>query len=596
MAVFTPDKEPRYYSTTQTINWTANPSVRQVASSINSLPPAISEYIAYDTLNPPNPFLAVTQDGKGNVVYDGGFPKFYNTNGPLSTDTTFGDLNGSFKFLYNALNFTANPEKVAAGNKKVLAFGDAILGQSYSLKGTNASDFRTSFERLCNIAGFTLTIKDRDDWGGTLTPTFAELDQYACIIVMASVATDNFDVITNSSVQDIVTYREQGNGMILITDHGPVLSGMDAAMLPHTGFFTLVNRIAVNFGAYFTDDYDRTPVNVGFLRSTYGDHPLYSGMADAEDIWAGGSESRVVVTEVTTYSPTSIPPTDLTIPGKHEVNFLGLMDDGSVVTERYAFTVVDGEFIYPGRLDRTVPTARGLTTFRGIGDIRIENLDAELGTLFGRIYVDGVFAGTFQTNQTDGTTYQWAIPGSTGFPTFDNVTVDIQIDAPIRYASTHSVETQPIPLSGSYNTSLTLEELQSVDASGLNRYSLVEELADYVTRHYGGSYLSLAAVLQRISLEQRALLEGGGNTFPTVTPHTVATSGDIDAELNVVGDDTWYIMDEQGITFGVFDPVVGSWEFKAFSELKKILPYPCTIQSASTGNPFNYDGVGLTPI
>ena len=179
--------------------------------------------------------------------------------------------------------------------------------------------------------------------------------------------------------------------MILITDHGPVLSGMDAAKLPHSGFFTLVNRIAVNFGAYFTDDYDRSPVNVGFLRSTYGDHPLYSGMADAEDIWAGGSESRVVVTEVTTYSPTSIPPTDLTIPGKHEVNFLGLMDDGSVVTERYAFTVVDGEFIYPGRLDRTVPTTRGLTTFRGIGDIRIENLDAELGTLLGRIYVDGVY-------------------------------------------------------------------------------------------------------------------------------------------------------------------------------------------------------------
>lgn len=50
----------------------------EVAYTLNGLPPALSEYIAYDTLTPANPFIAVTQDGAGNVVYDGGFPKLYN--------------------------------------------------------------------------------------------------------------------------------------------------------------------------------------------------------------------------------------------------------------------------------------------------------------------------------------------------------------------------------------------------------------------------------------------------------------------------------------------------------------------------------------
>ncbi|MFO5979451.1 hypothetical protein ACLBSL_32725, partial [Klebsiella pneumoniae] len=46
------------------------------------LPPVLSEYIAYDGVSASggSPFIAVVQDGTGNVLYDCSFPKFYNIN------------------------------------------------------------------------------------------------------------------------------------------------------------------------------------------------------------------------------------------------------------------------------------------------------------------------------------------------------------------------------------------------------------------------------------------------------------------------------------------------------------------------------------
>lgn len=71
----TVDVVPGYYLENQTINVAFNESVESVAINKDGTPPSISKYIAYDTLNPPNPFISVTEDGAGRVVYDGGFPK-----------------------------------------------------------------------------------------------------------------------------------------------------------------------------------------------------------------------------------------------------------------------------------------------------------------------------------------------------------------------------------------------------------------------------------------------------------------------------------------------------------------------------------------
>ncbi|WP_208116751.1 hypothetical protein, partial [Burkholderia pseudomallei] len=122
---------PGHYPTFQSTNLLTTAETAFVVWTSNGIRPAISEYIAYDTLTPPNPFLAVTQDGLGRVTYDGGFPKFYNNSWNVysTPPTTFAQLNGSHKFLHNAINWTANPAKA----KKVLIIGDSAIDETYSV-------------------------------------------------------------------------------------------------------------------------------------------------------------------------------------------------------------------------------------------------------------------------------------------------------------------------------------------------------------------------------------------------------------------------------------------------------------------------------
>lgn len=443
MPQVTPDKRPAYYTGSVTINWTFTSDVTEVAFNTNGIPPAISKYIAYDTLNPPNPFIAVTQDGRGNVVYDGGFPKFYNNKAPASTVNSFSGLNASFKYLYNALNFVANPEKVAAGNRKVLLLGDAHGTRSYQVKGTRSSDFRTSFERLAAVAGYDLTIKDGSDYGGSLDARLAELDQYCCVIYMSSRSADDWQgSITEACVSDLVSYRYQGNGLIVITDHGNYPSSLETAAYSSTGFFVGANRLIVNFGAYFKGNYDRTSVNVGFLRNNYGDHPLYNGMAGSEYISAGGSESQVVVTETPTMTPGNFPPTVLDQPGQYELNFLMLTASGEVATVRYAYTVGEGNFLFVEMMDGPNDTQSMKTPHRRFV-YPLHNSKPSFGTLQGEVLVNDIPVGEFNVDD-NGTTYKWYAGPGAGFP-IDNgpQAFTLHVTTPVLYYLDLTIEGLP---------------------------------------------------------------------------------------------------------------------------------------------------------
>lgn len=86
-------KPPGYYSPSVTVDVTWPPDARKAIVTRGSIPPVLTEILAYDKgpIGPPGstnatsstarvnrPFMAVTQDGNGNIVYDGGFPKYYN--------------------------------------------------------------------------------------------------------------------------------------------------------------------------------------------------------------------------------------------------------------------------------------------------------------------------------------------------------------------------------------------------------------------------------------------------------------------------------------------------------------------------------------
>ena len=191
----------------------------------------------------------------------------------------------------------------------MLILGDANSGSIYSIKDATASGFRTSINQICSIMGYTPTYKTCSDYAATiLDPTYAELDQYSCLVVMSSVYTDA-QLITNAAASNIAAFREAGNGVFIITDHG---AG------PSVGFYKTANFITANHGVYFEGDYNRSPMNVGFLRATYGDHPLYANLTDAEFIYAGGSESCVFITPTTPYNQGSLPniTTNLIVTGK----------------------------------------------------------------------------------------------------------------------------------------------------------------------------------------------------------------------------------------------------------------------------------------
>mgnify|MGYP001773297532 CR=1 FL=1 len=266
-------------------------------SHLNNKQGINSQYIAWDTLSPPNPFIAVTQDGNGNVVYDGGFPKLYNSYAPSSGTLSFSQLSGTMKYVYNTFNWISNKALEEKGVRKMLVLGDKTTSQdTYRVKSTGPADFRTTLSRMASITGFTATFKDRDDYGGSLNPTLAELEQYNFVVIISSYYSAPKSAITPDAINAIVQYRESGGGLFLVTDHGPELGTVTEATNNFSGFFSMINQIALRFGVYFKGTFNRSYVNVGFLRSTYGNHQLYNNLSDSDTIYGGGSESEIVVT------------------------------------------------------------------------------------------------------------------------------------------------------------------------------------------------------------------------------------------------------------------------------------------------------------
>lgn len=406
------DKAPGYYLSEMTINMQLAAEVESLRYSVNGGAPAISQYVAYDNLTPANPFIAVTQDGRGNVVYDGGFPKFYNSSAPADNVTTFTQLSASFKYFYNAMKFIQNNEKVAAGNNKILLIGDAVLGvnTNYCVKeSTGGGGFYKTFTRLAQICGYQLTVKDTSDWGTKINPTLGELEQYCAVILMSSVhqGAGSPYLITPECIDAIFTYRENGNGLMVITDHGPVINTLDDAISSNKGgFFATANALVTGFGVWFSGDYGRTPVNVGYLRSSYGDHPLYNGMSDEEYIYAGGSESRVMVATFDSIAPEDVKPIPITN-GRTVIQVAAVKANGEIETYRATFYVVSFKISFT---DGAVVRDNGQTLDVGVKNQTLINVLLE-GTVeeavSGIVYKNDIRVGTLSWTQGGNVVQTW---------------------------------------------------------------------------------------------------------------------------------------------------------------------------------------------
>lgn len=430
MAKIELDQTPGHLDGEATVGWSFASDVSQMSFSVNGPQPTISEYIAYDQNDPPNPFLAVTQDGRGNVVYDGGFPKLYNNRLPDGGVSSFDDLPGGHKYIHNAVDFVANPDKVNNGNKTALVLGDRDSSQDkYVITDSVGNGFYDSLEAIAAVAGYTFDYKLSDDYpGGELDPSLAELEDYALVIYMSTDSGPGPAKLTDNAVTNLVSFRENGNGLIVITDHGPEVDTIDDALVEE-GFIKGANKLVVNFGVFFSGDVDRDNVEVGFLRSEYGDHPLYDNLNDSDEIFGGGSESTVVVADITTYDPSEAPDLELADDGVYVINTLASMSDGSTEAQRYLVTTGNGIGPVLTQHDM-VDCPSDWTSLKQHLDLRVAVRESGLGGLEGYLDHNGSQVATLSVEDDDGS-ITW--DGGSPPPFADGDTLTLVITTPFRY-------------------------------------------------------------------------------------------------------------------------------------------------------------------
>lgn len=244
-----------------------------------------TEELIYDQFG--NPFISVVDNQNGGrLMFDGGFPKYYNTywNGA----DEFDELRGQFIFMHNVIKWMSETHK---DRGKVLIYGDRSSTASYHVKGTNTSGFKTSLSGVVKVAGFKPVIKDYTNFGGSYASRPAsisldEMNKYSSIIVMSSGGWNSLD---NETANSFTTYVNNGGGVYIITDHD---------WFQPTG-----NQILQKFGSQFYGVVNRTPSHSAYKLSTiwnrlsgskYGrSHQLWKGLSSSDSIHAGGSEGNV---------------------------------------------------------------------------------------------------------------------------------------------------------------------------------------------------------------------------------------------------------------------------------------------------------------
>lgn len=466
MAQPTVSLPPGTYATAQTVTVTFPEGVRKAIITHEDRAPVLSEILAYDT-GPmiaggavvERPFIAVTQDGRGNVVYDGGFPKFYNAamkvagGWPDTPINTWAAIPAAYKYLVNAIKFCANPVKVANANKRILVLGTAKRGEPYNAlsshynpaPGQNSVEaaFGDAFRCVAEVAGFTVDILDVTSVGDIpLDIPFDQLDQYSLVILMASIFNPINPTVRMSAngAKTLAYYREQGNGLIIITDHTDMryTSVADALARPN-GFVREANIVSQYFGAYFTGNVDRKPVLVGEIRRQIGlpgppgDHPLLANMADTDSIAAGNSES-VIVPEL--YPNEIVDPSipyiyPMETPGTYRVNILMQLNDGTVVTQPLQYVIGDTSAIV---LTSTLGAEIGTEyeTVKRAFDFQIRHRTEPNTLMSGDIIRNGQLQGYFTyTNAV--TMYQMFSGAAASMPIQGNDVVGFNVKIPFEY-------------------------------------------------------------------------------------------------------------------------------------------------------------------
>lgn len=524
MAEIVTSLDPGRYAGARTVTVTFPANTRRAIITRDDRLPVLTEILAYDQgpiedggPDVQRPFWSVTQDGRGNVVYDGGFPKFYNTQirvknagtWPVTLPTTLADLPDASHYLLNALAFIANPRKVAAGNRKILFVNNTTRGAVYNLiqshyvpdggqfDADGGSGFRDTFQAVCNIGGWVPTFYDRTTASnGQINLDNTYLEQYAGVVYLASDGGSSpvASGITEAFAQAMATYRNAGSGVIIITDHcGRNYTDLDDAVTNGTMFGYDATKVAKYFGAYFSGNVNRSPVLVSEIRSQLGgDHPLLAGLTDTDSIFAGGSESLTVPVlypddQVDPNSPWSL---TMGTAGDYRLNVLIQLDDGTIITRPLKYTIINpGQIILRDSFNRTVGDT--LTTYKAGVDYNLLSNDVNVTAMQGEIRRNGALQGYF-TYSNGTTTYQMLSGNGRPMPVASGDVITFATLVPFEYFLTTTV-TIPTPTSY-WNRSGTLADfIGAVQAhpyfAGIARQAMLDDIVAFATTQYNAPAL-----------------------------------------------------------------------------------------------------------
>jgi hypothetical protein len=233
----------------------------------------------------------------GRLVFDGGFPKFYNTswqtyrtgvnNGSVSIYDP--SLPAQYPYFYNTIKHV---EREEGSQKKLLYINDAP-GGNYSAKV-----FNTTVYDIARAAGLTPSsigsesAATHSGYLQTLHTTRSAWKTYFNgydVIVWLGTNYTSGAYLPNNLIQGLLDYFDEGGGLFVITDHDV--------------FQTCVNQILPYYGVRFTGNIDRTPGNDAYKISTIlantnyipsGYHPLFANINPNGFISATASEGKVI--------------------------------------------------------------------------------------------------------------------------------------------------------------------------------------------------------------------------------------------------------------------------------------------------------------